>query len=45
MQSQLKAPGRPENMTLATATKYIYSMNGLKGFYRGLVPRIGLGIW
>lgn len=45
MQSQLKAPGRPENMSLVNATKYIYSLNGISGFYRGLIPRIGLGIW
>lgn len=45
MQSQLKAEGRPEKMTIGSATKYIYNNNGLKGFYRGLAPRIGLGIW
>ncbi|KAI8053586.1 mitochondrial carrier domain-containing protein [Thamnidium elegans] len=45
MQSQLKTPGRPENMSLLNTTKYIYSINGLSGFYRGLAPRIGLGIW
>lgn len=45
MQSQLKAPGRPEKMTLSSATKYIYTNNGLGGFYRGLAPRIALGIW
>lgn len=45
MQSQLKAEGRPEKMTIGSATKYIYSNNGLKGFYRGVIPRVGLGIW
>ncbi|KAF1797089.1 mitochondrial carrier domain-containing protein [Mucor lusitanicus] len=45
MQSQVKAAGRPENMTIATATKYIYQQNGMKGFYRGALPRIGLGMW
>ncbi|KAI8990845.1 mitochondrial carrier domain-containing protein [Mycotypha africana] len=45
MQSQVKAVGRPENMTIATATKYIYENNGMKGFYRGALPRIGLGMW
>ncbi|KAI9365198.1 mitochondrial carrier domain-containing protein [Pilaira anomala] len=45
MQSQLKTVGRPEKMGLWTTTKYIYSNNGIVGFYRGLVPRIGLGIW
>ncbi|KAI9470588.1 MAG: mitochondrial carrier domain-containing protein [Benjaminiella poitrasii] len=45
MQSQVKAEGRPGKMTIGSATKYIYANNGLKGFYRGVVPRIGLGIW
>ncbi|KAI8978567.1 mitochondrial carrier domain-containing protein [Pilobolus umbonatus] len=45
MQSQLKAEGRPEKMNIASATRYIYQNNGLGGFYRGVVPRIGLGIW
>ncbi|CAG8518194.1 11208_t:CDS:2, partial [Ambispora leptoticha] len=45
MQSQVKTPGRPENMTIVTCAKYIYQHNGIKGFYRGVTPRIGLGIW
>jgi hypothetical protein len=45
MQSQVKEAGRPEKMTLVSATKHIYQNNGLSGFYRGIVPRIGLGIW
>ncbi|RCI03154.1 hypothetical protein CU098_010166 [Rhizopus stolonifer] len=45
MQSQLKGEGRPEKPTIGNITKYIYAKNGLGGFYRGIVPRIGLGIW
>ena len=45
MQSQLKAPGRPEKMTILKAFKWIYTNNGISGFYRGVTPRIGLGIW
>lgn len=45
MQSQLKTVGRPEKMTIAKAAKWIYQNNGFKGFYRGVTPRIGLGIW
>ncbi|CAJ0745861.1 10033_t:CDS:2 [Entrophospora sp. SA101] len=45
MQSQVQTPGRPKNMTIVTCAKYIYQNNGLKGFYRGVTPRIGLGIW
>jgi hypothetical protein len=43
MQSQVKAAGRPEKMTIGSAAKYIYQNNGIAGFYRGVVPRIGLG--
>jgi Mitochondrial carrier protein len=45
MQSQLKSAGRPEKMTISLAAQWIYKNNGLKGFYRGVLPRIGLGIW
>ncbi|KAJ3024359.1 hypothetical protein HKX48_000035 [Thoreauomyces humboldtii] len=45
MQSQVKTAGRPERMTISTAAKWIYQQNGAKGFYRGVVPRIGLGVW
>lgn len=45
MQSQIKQAGRPEKMTIAQAAKWIYEKNGYKGFYRGVVPRIGLGAW
>lgn len=39
MQSQIKAPGRPEKMTIGAAAKWIYQQNGFKGFYRGVTPR------
>jgi len=45
MQSQVKTPGRPEKMSIIQCAKYIYKNNGAKGFYRGVTPRIGLGIW
>jgi hypothetical protein len=45
MQSQIKSPGRPDKLTIVSAAKWIYQNNGLKGFYRGVTPRIGLGIW
>ncbi|RKO84648.1 mitochondrial carrier domain-containing protein [Blyttiomyces helicus] len=45
MQSQVKTVGRPEKMTIASAAKWIYSQNGFKGFYRGVTPRVGLGVW
>ncbi|KAH3903110.1 probable Mitochondrial DNA replication protein YHM2 [Saccharomycodes ludwigii] len=45
MQSKKEDPNRPKKMNVVTAFKYIYKTNGLKGLYRGVTPRIGLGIW
>jgi len=45
MQSKKEDPNRPKNLTVAKAAKYIYENNGLKGLYRGVTPRIGLGVW
>ncbi|KAJ3027137.1 UNVERIFIED_CONTAM: hypothetical protein HDU68_004371 [Siphonaria sp. JEL0065] len=45
MQSQLKAVGRPEKMTIATAAGWINKQSGFLGFYRGVTPRICLGMW
>ncbi|KAI9310684.1 mitochondrial carrier domain-containing protein [Dichotomocladium elegans] len=45
MQSQVDTPGRPKKLTIATATKWIYQQNGYGGFFKGVVPRIGLGMW
>lgn len=45
MQSKTADPNRPKNLTVVKAFKYIYSQNGMKGLYRGVTPRIGLGVW
>lgn len=47
MQSALKNvdPNRPAKPTIMNTLKYIYETNGMKGLYRGVSPRIGLGIW
>ncbi|KAL1636902.1 Mitochondrial DNA replication protein yhm2 [Neofusicoccum ribis] len=45
MQSKVEDPNRPKKMTVASAAKYIYQKNGIKGLYRGVTPRIGLGVW
>lgn len=45
MQSKKEDPNRPKKMTVANTAKYIYSNNGIKGLYRGVAPRIGLGVW
>jgi hypothetical protein len=45
MQSKTNDPNRPKNLTVGKTLNYIYSNNGLKGLYRGVTPRIGLGVW
>jgi Mitochondrial carrier protein len=45
MQSKTEDPNRPKNLTVGKTLRYIYSQNGLKGLYRGVAPRIGLGVW
>lgn len=45
MQSKKEDPNRPKKMTVGNTFKYIYDSNGIKGLYRGVAPRIGLGIW
>lgn len=45
MQSKTADPNRPKNLGVLSAAKYIYSNNGVKGLYRGVAPRIGLGVW
>jgi hypothetical protein len=45
MQSKTVDPNRPKNLTVGKTFKYIYGQNGMKGLYRGVAPRIGLGVW
>ncbi len=45
MQSMAKSANRPVNPTIMNTLAYIYKENGIKGLYRGVTPRIGLGIW
>ncbi|CAG8417629.1 unnamed protein product [Penicillium salamii] len=45
MQSMKADKNRPANPTMLSTVKYIYAENGLRGLYRGVTPRIGLGIW
>jgi len=45
MQSKTEDPNRPKNLTVGKTLKYVYGQNGIKGLYRGVAPRIGLGIW
>ncbi|KAJ7596932.1 mitochondrial carrier domain-containing protein [Mycena floridula] len=48
MQSMAKGAAnanRPAKLTIMNTLAYIYKENGLKGLYRGVTPRIGLGVW
>lgn len=45
MQSKTSDPNRPKNLGVGSAARYIYQSNGIKGLYRGVAPRIGLGVW
>ncbi|KAK1639382.1 mitochondrial DNA replication protein YHM2 [Colletotrichum phormii] len=45
MQSKKEDPNRPKKMTVGNTFRYIYSTNGVSGLYRGVAPRIGLGVW
>jgi hypothetical protein len=48
MQSMAKATAnanRPEKLTILNTLNFIYKENGIKGLYRGVTPRIALGIW
>lgn len=45
MQSKTNDPSRPRNLTVGKAFRYIYAQNGIRGLYRGVVPRVGLGVW
>ncbi|KAF2755171.1 mitochondrial carrier [Pseudovirgaria hyperparasitica] len=45
MQSKKDDPNRPKKLGVGSAFKYIYQQNGIKGLYRGVTPRIALGVW
>ncbi|KAI0286930.1 mitochondrial carrier [Russula aff. rugulosa BPL654] len=39
------AANRPAKLTMFNTFGYIYKENGIKGLYRGVTPRVALGIW
>ena len=45
MQSKKEDPNRPKKMTVGNTFRYIYGTSGIRGLYRGVAPRIGLGVW
>jgi hypothetical protein len=40
-----KNPNRPAKLTMLNTLGFVYKENGFKGLYRGVTPRIGLGVW
>jgi hypothetical protein len=45
MQSMNKSAQHTTKPTMLSTTKYIYHQNGLRGFTRGIIPRIGVASW
>jgi Mitochondrial carrier protein len=45
MQSMVKAHDRPAKMTVLSTVKYVYAKDGIRGLYRGVVPRIALFVF
>ncbi|KAA1114001.1 hypothetical protein PGTUg99_028245 [Puccinia graminis f. sp. tritici] len=46
MQSMAKhSSNRPEKMTITNTMSYIYREHGLKGLFKGVLPRMGLSVW
>ena len=45
MQSMKKDPNKPVKLGVWGTAKYIYGEAGLKGLYRGVTPRVALGVW
>ncbi|KAG8754515.1 Mitochondrial DNA replication protein yhm2 [Ceratobasidium sp. 428] len=43
--SAVTSANRPAKLTVLNTLAFIYKENGIKGLYRGVTPRIGLGIW
>ncbi|KAG9103215.1 Mitochondrial DNA replication protein yhm2 [Ceratobasidium sp. 370] len=43
--SAVASANRPAKLTVFNTLAFIYKENGIKGLYRGVTPRIGLGIW
>lgn len=45
MQSMKKDPTKPSGLGVGGTFKYIYNTSGIKGLYRGVTPRVCLGVW
>jgi len=38
-------PNKPKGLGVWGTAKYIFQQNGTRGLYRGVTPRIALGVW
>ena len=45
MQSLKASPARPGSLTMMKTAKYIFQTSGLTGFFRGVIPRVGVASW
>ncbi|KAI0474538.1 mitochondrial carrier [Xylaria cf. heliscus] len=45
MQSLTNDPDRPQKLTMVSTAKHIINTSGFSGFFRGVVPRIGVASW
>lgn len=45
MAKQTSSGNRPTKLTVFNTLTYVYKENGLNGLYRGVTPRICLGVW
>ncbi len=45
MQSMTKDPTRPEKPTILSTFKHIVKTSGVKGLFRGVIPRVGVATW
>lgn len=40
-----KDPTRPEKPTILSTFKHIVKTSGVKGLFRGVIPRVGVATW
>lgn len=45
MQSMKNDPTRPAHPTIVSTFTHIIKISGVKGLFRGVVPRIGVATW
>lgn len=38
-------PGRPAKLTIMNTMGFIYRENGVRGLFKGILPRLGLSVW